>query len=407
MWCEAFQDKNDITKYRFIEKYKDPLTDKWKRTSVVMNKNTKPSQKEAERQLNEKIEAIINDKSPLTLKTLTFHQACDEWLSHYISVSGSKRSTIKGKQSNTNRVKEEFEKDLLVSRINAQMIKDKLNEWAKLGKSRGNMEAYMIVIKCVLAYTKTYYGLNDISFINEIKIPKKAKTREEIQTKRNNFLEDHEVNEVLDCFDYKIKQIKAPIPKRNYAMVKNIIEFQILNGLRIGELLAIQVDNVDLKNKKLTIDGTIVWEHDNNTNAFGVKDTTKTEVSNRNIDLTNRSCDILRKVILQNKKSAMWEEHYTDRGFIFTNSSGSPMDTQKINNMYRSIVDLTSFKDKKVTTHTNRHTHISKLSQLGVSLKAIMNRVGHSDHRTTLQIYSHVTEKMDKEMMDKLESVGR
>lgn len=50
MWCEAFQDKNGITKYRFIEKYKDPLTDKWKRTSVVMNKNTKPSQKEAERQ---------------------------------------------------------------------------------------------------------------------------------------------------------------------------------------------------------------------------------------------------------------------------------------------------------------------------------------------------------------------
>ncbi|EHS71621.1 hypothetical protein IS125_2890 [Staphylococcus aureus subsp. aureus IS-125] len=34
-----------------------------------------------------------------------------------------------------------------------------------------------------------------------------------------------------------------------------------------------------------------------------------------------------------------------------------------------------------------------------------MDRVGHSDHRTTLSIYSHVTEQMDKDMMNKLEQV--
>ncbi|MBH9581239.1 tyrosine-type recombinase/integrase [Staphylococcus felis] len=63
--------------------------------------------------------------------------------------------------------------------------------------------------------------------------------------------------------------------------------------------------------------------------------------------------------------------------------------------------------NKHVITHTLRHSHISLLSQLGVSLKAIMERVGHTDHKTTLQIYSHVTEQMDKDMMSKLEAVGR
>lgn len=62
--------------------------------------------------------------------------------------------------------------------------------------------------------------------------------------------------------------------------------------------------------------------------------------------------------------------------------------------------------NKHVTTHTLRHSHISLLSQLGVSLKAIMERVGHIDHKTTLQIYSHVTEQMDKDMMSKLEAVS-
>ena len=52
-----------------------------------------------------------------------------------------------------------------------------------------------------------------------------------------------------------------------------------------------------------------------------------------------------------------------------------------------------------------RHSHISLLSQLGVSLKAIMERVGHTDHKTTLEIYSHVTEQMDKDMMNKLEKL--
>lgn len=47
MWIEKFKNKNNETKYRYYEKYKDPYTDKWKRVSVVLNKNTKQSQKEA------------------------------------------------------------------------------------------------------------------------------------------------------------------------------------------------------------------------------------------------------------------------------------------------------------------------------------------------------------------------
>ncbi len=47
MWIEKFKNKNNETKYRYYEKYKDSYTDKWKRVSVVLNKDTKQSQKEA------------------------------------------------------------------------------------------------------------------------------------------------------------------------------------------------------------------------------------------------------------------------------------------------------------------------------------------------------------------------
>lgn len=84
MWLEKFKNKNKETKYRYYEKYKDPLTAKWRRVSVVLNKNGKQSQKEAQRLLNERIEEKLNDKKPTTLKSLTFHVACDEWFQNYI-----------------------------------------------------------------------------------------------------------------------------------------------------------------------------------------------------------------------------------------------------------------------------------------------------------------------------------
>ncbi|MBR9584032.1 tyrosine-type recombinase/integrase, partial [Staphylococcus aureus] len=61
--------------------------------------------------------------------------------------------------------------------------------------------------------------------------------------------------------------------------------------------------------------------------------------------------------------------------------------------------------NKKVTTHTFRHTHITLLVEMNVSLKAIMKRVGHVDEKTTIRIYTHVTEKMDRELTQKLENI--
>ena len=45
-------------------------------------------------------------------------------------------------------------------------------------------------------------------------------------------------------------------------MVKNIVEFQTNNGMRIGELLAIKNENIDVTNKTLVIDGTLNYVHD-------------------------------------------------------------------------------------------------------------------------------------------------
>ena len=42
------------------------------------------------------------------------------------------------------------------------------------------------------------------------------------------------------------------------------------------------------------------------------------------------------------------------------------------------------------------------LSELGVSLKTIMQRVGHNDPNTTLSSYTHVTKSMYDDVINKL-----
>lgn len=241
--------------------------------------------------------------------------------------------------------------------------------------------------------------------LDKIDIPKKVQTRNEFQAKRNNYLEDSEVKELLECFDYLIKHKRHATRKRNYEMVKALVEFQINNGMRIGELLAIKTDNVDVENKTLEIDGTINWVTDVVTGAFGVKETTKTSKSYRTIGLTAQSINLLKKLMLENKKENQWNDKFIDRGYIFTNTAGSPIDLNKVNNIIKEATDISSI-NKRVTTHTLRHTHISTLAQLGINLKAIQERVGHSDYKTTLEIYTHVTDKMAKDMMNKLEGIG-
>lgn len=192
MWHEKFTNKHGDVQYRYYEKYKDPLTNKWRRVSVVLNKNGKQSQKEAQKRLNKRIEAKLNDKTPTTLKSLTFHATCDEWLEYYKNHSGSKATTIKEKVSNTNTVKNAIDKEVLINNITHTYLQNIINEWAK-AHSKGHVQSLVIIIRSVFKYAFKYYDLQDISVLDKIDIPKKAKTRDELQAKRNNYLEDSEV----------------------------------------------------------------------------------------------------------------------------------------------------------------------------------------------------------------------
>ncbi|MGX7069675.1 tyrosine-type recombinase/integrase [Gemella bergeri] len=56
---------------------------------------------------------------------------------------------------------------------------------------------------------------------------------------------------------------------------------------------------------------------------------------------------------------------------------------------------------KKIKVHGFRHTHCSLLFESGFTIQEVQDRLGHSDLKTTMNIYAHVTEKQKENVGNK------
>lgn len=57
-----------------------------------------------------------------------------------------------------------------------------------------------------------------------------------------------------------------------------------------------------------------------------------------------------------------------------------------------------------MTVHGFRHTHCSLLFELGATIKEVQERMGHTDIKTTMNIYAHLTDHKLEETANKFAS---
>ena len=253
----------------------------------------------------------------------------------------------------------------------------------------------LTTIKAVMRYAKKAGYIDNIYDFEAIKLKRRPATPDELKRVNNKFLNRQELK---DC----LEQLRVLNPRVALAM-----EFISLTGLRCGEMLALRWQDIDFKKKLLNVNGTIVKSRCNGDEVQ--RGTPKNIYSYRDVDLNQRSLAILRWFKSDNKKMELWgrkgnciSRSYHDKGYVFTTRSGAPYNIQFINRQLRKL----HIPGKKISTHIFRHTHISMLAEMNVPLKAIMQRVGHNDPNTTLQIYTHVTENMKAETRAKLERIS-
>lgn len=223
--------------------------------------------------------------------------------------------------------------------------------------------------------------------VRDTKIVKKVMTYDQQQKIENKFLEREELSSILS-------ELRLSSTGQRYA---DTAEFLALTGLRFGECIALTKENIH--NDYIDIDGTL--DYQTRKAKEMAKETTKTAGSTRKIMLTDRLKEILDKLITENELMDRSTVYYIEKGCIFSTYYGNPIGISNFNNHLQAAADKLKIK-KNVTSHIMRHTHISILSELGLPLKTIMERVGHQKAETTLQIYSHVTKDMHEELINKL-----
>lgn len=366
-------------KYRYYEKYFDLEENKWKQVSITLTSKTRQAQKQARILLDEKIEKKREniEKEKTEVRKITVKEAYEEYLK--IRKSELKRSTFKSQKYTIIGEIRKLE-DYLLMNVTSRIVQNILLELPCSAEHRKN--------KKVLLNLFFKYCLN-VGYISEnpidnVVLPKRKKNLKKVRKKQNKYLTRAEVVQYLNFLEKEEKNQR----------VRLIVEFMYLTGLRFGEVLALTLEDIDFGNKTLEVKHTL---HTSGSKAEIFLDSPKSLASYRVIGISDRVLEIIEEYLLIEKEGR----------FIFT-KNGNPFMIFSFNDFLKRSFkrsEIQKEEDFVLTTHVFRHSHISLLAELEVPIKAIMERVGHTNEKMTLGVYTHVTEQMKFNITEKLDKL--
>lgn len=439
-------DKNGNT--RTYQSYCDPISGKLKKKGVGWKRKKLRSERQALRYLRDKIEIELFEQ-PLSDSIVieTFGELIDVWFQYWKPTVRKTTVDTQMKLMKTYLLPF-FSRDILLSQLKPVYVESVWSQILNFKGKRSKQPLEKATLEKIRSLFRqiTYYGYrNEFVLVDlqkaEMKIPKDRSIKS-IARRKKKFLDSSEVTMLLSAIKEKYDKNKK-VNKMGYLYL-DLVEFMIRNGLRISEIGALTVDKVDFNKKQIIVDEGLV------TSGRAVKDyqlnATKTISSTREINLDERSIEIILNRIEINKQRKVEMGHrnngdmvrtyfrtdngkpyeqkipmskkYQETDIIFQTQNGTPVVYHSFNEFMnghgnnpkpvKCVLDILHEKypcfDKHVTTHTFRYTHISLLAESGVQIKAIMERVGHSDVKTTLQIYNQVTKLSEEKLVQEISS---
>ena len=164
-----------------------------------------------------------------------------------------------------------------------------------------------------------------------------------------------------------------------------LITFDLLSGLRRGELLGLRWRDVDLNERTITIRQT-----SNYLPGKGVYiGEPKTATSARPLLISVAAVMMLReyKIWQDEQRENMGDKWEDEDGRVFTTDTGAPIFPDSVTAWFSDFISKTDLP--KVTIHSLRHTFASLMIADGVPLVVVSRQLGHAQASTTANIYAH------------------
>jgi integrase len=157
----------------------------------------------------------------------------------------------------------------------------------------------------------------------------------------------------------------------------------LLTGCRRGELMALRYEDIDRKNKTVRINKKYNYA----TGHAVLENHLKSEAGTRTVPLLPALEEVLPVGRI---------------GLIFHNEKGDPLEEFQINKAwaeYRAALNL----PREVTPHWLRHTYATICRDAGVDIKTAAGLLGHSNESLTAAVYTHQSERHERQQLEKLE----
>ncbi len=200
-----------------------------------------------------------------------------------------------------------------------------------------------------------------------VPIPKLIKTE-----KVSKFLESTEVQDVINAFEGHI--------------LKPVVIIAIYYGLRRSEILGLKWNAINFEKNTLEIKHTVLCHSE----GIEKRDRTKTSSSRRTLGLISEIKDLFINLKnQQNENETLFGKKYEKSDYVFTWQDGKLLRPDYITKVFQKILKKHDLKNMRF--HDLRHSCASLLYEKGFGVKDIQKWLGHSDIKTTSDIYTHIS----------------
>lgn len=359
---------------------------------------------------------------------MSYSDYLDYWMKEHCEIN-LKYHTIQAYQ---NIIKNHIKPKLgfyMLSQLTTSVIQEFINNiYLEKGFSKNFLKNILKVLKGSLGYATDVVGFIKINPSLKVRLPK----YDIPDSDPVYILSNDEVEKILERFSNN--------PCVYYAFLT-----AYYTGLRVSEVFGLTWDDIDFVKRTITVNKNILKKNQaggtkkrlisGNSTTVWYFGTCKTKGSYRTIEIGDTLLKALKKYKeeqIQNKKD--YGDTYMKHYKKIVNNPYNNKPEIKIINAYAELevpleeVKLVFLKKNGVFEGTDsckypfkvihyelgipcrfhdfRDTHATRLIEAGADIKAVSKRLGHSNIRTTYEIYVKVTTKMESDTVEKFESIG-
>ena len=370
-------------------------------------------------------EAKVKNGSAMNGRKITLKEFSDRWITEYANVNLQPGTVIKYLQELNDKIlpalghlKLSEIKPHKVNSFFSSLTQDGARKDGKPGGySKGSIQKTRNVLSSILR-TATEWEIIDSNPCDKVRLPTMDMTENvKFFTPEQTamFLSYIEMPYTIQIKGHqRIDDTGRPYTVENYTISKTLPEqikvlfiLAIYTGLRKGELLALQWNDVDYHRDCIYVRKSVTI-----VDGKPICKAPKTKTSTRTVSIPHFLTERLEQLQeSQNAFTAQVDDYWQGNNWIFTQDNGRMM---SYSTPYQALQDTINRynKDKPadqqlplIPFHGLRHTSATLLIASQQNVATVSKRLGHAQTSTTMNIYAHALQESDHKATDALETM--